>query len=209
MDAFKEVADDMRSCIGKALKQGILINPRTSGDFYNNPVCISSKYTMFTHLDDYLQNYHHTYEKGEYLAAFLDGSFLQVNYEFEKSGKKHSYLKKMNLCYLPVVEYNNTKNEYIRVDYDSTSPNSFFHPIAHVHIGFSNTIRLPIDEVFLFSEFLKWILYLYYPKEFVTYSNNSMATGNTINTKVNGRITKSKVLSSELEAYFYLKTFDQ
>lgn len=206
MDAHKVVAEDIRSSISKALKLRILSNPRIEGDFYKDPTCISSKYTRFVDQADYLQNYHHKYEKGEYLATLQDGAFLQVNYEFEKSGRKHSYLRKMNLCYLPAIDNDCIKNEYIRIDYDASSKSSFFHPIAHIHIGFTNTIRLPIDEVLLFSEFLRWILYLYYPEDFETFTKGFIQTGNSVDKRTTGKITESKVLSSELEAFFYLKT---
>ncbi len=206
MDAYKTVAVDMQESINKALRLRILSNPRIHGDFYNNPTCISSKYTRFVNQADYLQNYHHKYEKGEYLATLQDGAFLQVHYEFERSRKRHAYLKKMNLCYLPAVNNDSMKNEYIRVDFDSTNQNSFFHPVAHVHIGFTNSVRLPVDEVLLFSEFLRWILYLYYPEDFQKYTDGSIRTSNTIDKSVDGKITKNKVLSMELEAYYYLKT---
>lgn len=206
MDAHKIVAEDMQRSINKALRLRILSNLKTCGDFYKNPACISSKHTMFADQDDYLQNYHHKYEQGEYLAAFQDGAFLQVNYEFEHTRKRHAYLKKMNLCYLPAVESDYIKNEYIRIDYDATIKSSFFHPVAHVHIGFTNSIRLPIDEVFLFSEFLQWILYLYYPEEFETYNGGALKTSNTFDKEPYGKITKEKVLSTELAAYYYLKT---
>lgn len=206
MDAHQKIADDMKHSINKALRLGILSNPKTHGDFYKNPICISSKYSRFSDQADYLQNYHHKYEKGEYLATLQDGAFLQVNYEFEKSGKRRSYLQKMNLCYLPPVKDGVVKNEYIRVDYDSTNQNSFFHPVAHVHIGFTNSIRLPIDEVLLFSEFLQWILYLYYPDDFQLYTAGTIRTSNTVDKSIDGKTTKIKVLSNELQAYYYLKT---
>ena len=98
------------------------------------------------------------------------------------------------------------KNEYIRVDFDSTNQNSFFHPVAHVHIGFTNSVRLPVDEVFLFSVFLRWILYLYYPEDFQTYTDGSIRTSNTVDKSTDGKITKNRVLSTELETYYYLKT---
>ena len=206
MDAYKIVAADMQESINKALRLRILSNPRIQGNFYKNPSCISSKYTRFANLADYLQNYHHKYELGEYLASLQVGAFLQVLYEFERTGKRHAYLTKMNLCYLPAVDDDSMKNEYIRVDFDSTNQNSFFHPVAHVHIGFTNSVRLPVDEVFLFSEFLRWILYLYYPEDFQTYTDGSIRTSNTVDKSTDGKITKNRVLSTELETYYYLKT---
>lgn len=207
MDAHKIVSDDIQVCIRKALKAGILTNPRTSGELYNNRKTISSKHSRFIDEADYLENYFRKYENGEFLVALTDGAFFQINYEFQLQGKKNTYLEKMNLCYLPpVTEGGELKNEYIRIDFNNTSDNSFFHAYAHVHIGFRNSIRIPIDEVMLFSEFLNLILYLFYPKHFQLLCSDTHKTSNTKNKTQIGRLTKEKVLTQELEQYFYLKT---
>ncbi len=207
MDAYKIVVDDLQLCIRKAMKLGILTNPRTSGEFYNNRIAISSKYTRFTDEADYLENYFRKYEQGEYLVALNDGAFFQINYEFQLQGKKTVYLEKMNLCYLPPVnERGELRNEYIRIDFSNSPDNSFFHAYAHVHIGFRNSIRIPIDEVVLFSEFLNLILYLFYPEQFALLSSDTYRMSNTKDKTKSGRLTKDKVLTQELEQYFYLKT---
>ena len=207
MDAHKIVSEDLQACIRKAMKLGILTNPRTSGEFYSNRKAISSKYTRFTDEANYLENYFRKYEQGEYLVALNDGAFFQVNYEFQLQGKKAVYLEKMNLCYLPPVnESGELSNEYIRIDFSNSSDNSFFHAYAHVHIGFRNSIRIPIDEVMLFSEFLGLILYLFYPDQFVLLNSSIYRVGNTKDKLKLGKLTKEKVLTQELEQYFYLKT---
>lgn len=113
----------------------------------------------------------------------------------------------MNLCYLPpVTETGEIKNEYIRIDYNNSSDNSFFHAYAHVHIGFRNAVRIPIDEVLLFSEFLKLILYLFYPDYFKSFCSETHKTTNTQDKSVFGKLTKDKILTKELERFFYWKT---
>lgn len=147
------------------------------------------------------------YEQGEFLAAFQDGAFLQINYEFDLPSKNNSYLAKMNLCYLPpVTETGEIRNEYIRIDYSNSPDNSFFHAYAHVHIGFRNAIRIPIDEVLLFSEFIKLILYLFYPEYFKSFCSEMHETTNTQDKSVFGKLTKDKILTKELERFFYWKT---
>ena len=207
MDARKIVEDDIQACIRKAMKLGILSNPRMSGNFFKDRKTISSKYTRFADEANYLENYFRKYEQGEYLATFQDGAFLQINYEFNIQSRKTSFLEKMNLCYLPPVnETGEITNEYIRIDYSNSSDNSFFHACAHVHIGFRNAIRIPIDEVLLFSEFLEMILYFFYPDQFKSFCTGTYQTGNTKDKTTSGKLTKERILTKELEQYFYWKT---
>ncbi len=207
MDARREIEADIRSCVNKGMQLGILINPRIPGDFYSSPNIISSKYSCFSNEADYLENAHLKYEHNEYFITLEDGAFLQINYEFEVRRKRESFLKKMNLCYLPpVTDIGEIKNEYIRLDFNNSSANSFFHAYAHLHIGFRNSIRIPVDEVFLFSEFLAFILYLFYPEQFSLLFGSKYATTNTRRDSEYGKLTKDVVLSKELENFIFLKT---
>lgn len=208
MDARKEIEADIRACVTKGLQLGVLINPRIPGDFYSSRAHITSKYSYFSDEADYLKNAHLKYEQSEYFVALEDGAFLQLNYEFEINRRRESFLTKMNLCYLPpVTDLGEIKNEYIRMDYNrSASDNSFFHAFAHLHIGFKNSIRIPIDEVLFFSEFLAFILYLFYPEQFSLLFGSKYATTNTRQASGYGKLTKDIVLSKELERFIYLKT---
>lgn len=203
MNAHEIISKDIKSFVSKALHTGVLVNPKTPGDFYSNKSSIKSKYSFFSNEEDYISNYHKKYELGEYFIALCDGSYIQINYEFETKRKRDSYLKKMNLCYLPAVVDGEIKNEYIRIDYSDTTDNSFFHPYAHVHIGFKNTIRIPINEILLFSEFIKIIFYLFYPDEFKKIFPE-IKTTNTIEKSVVGKATNKKVITNELESFMYL-----
>lgn len=203
MDARKLVEEDLKKCIAKALRLKVLSNPRISGDFFSNRQQITSKYTFFTCEHDYLEKYSKSYEQGEFLATLNDGAFLQINYEFVLPRKNTSYLAKMNLCYLPPVEADEIKNEYIRIDYDNSS-SSFFHASAHVHFGFRNTMRIPINEVLLFSEFLQLVLYLFYPDSFRLLFENGTRMTTTRNT-LPEKLTKERVLLDELEDFYYLR----
>lgn len=205
MDARQLIEDDIKQSIRTGMRLGILFNPRMSGDFFNSRIIISSHYSRFSNEEDFINNYVNQYEADQYLVALQDGSFFQVNYEFEVK-KRVSYLKKMNQCYLPSVNDGKITNDYLRLDYNNEKDNSFFHPYAHLHVGFKNTIRIPIDEVMLFSEFLLMVLYYYYPDDFKAIVGNEKKYGNTIQENGMGKMTKDKVLSLELEKYMYLKT---
>ena len=207
MDARKAVEDDIRKCISKATKLGILANPRISGDFFKDRKFISSKYTRFADATDYLENYFKKYEQGEIFATLDDGAFFQIQYEFDIPSKRNTYLSKMNLCYLPPVSENGElQNEYIRIDFSNSPDNSFFHAYAHVHVGFGGAIRIPLNEVLFFSEFLELILYLFYPEQFKLFCNETRKISNTKDKNQPGKLTKEKVLTKELEQFFYLKT---
>lgn len=207
MDARKAVEEDIKNCIRKATKLGILANPRMSGDFFKDRKSISSKYTRFADKNDYLENYFRKYEKGEFLATLDDGAFFQIHYEFDIQSKRNTYLSKMNLCYLPPVSQSGElQNEYIRIDFSNTADNSFFHAYAHVHIGFGGEIRIPLNETLYFSEFLELILYLFYPDQFKSFCKDMRKMGNTRDKSQTGKLTKDKVLTKELEQFFYLKT---
>ena len=203
MDAQEIVKNDINTFIRKSLMKGVLVNPRIPGDFANNRSIITSKYSFFTDEEDYIENYYKKYENGEYFVAFPDGAFIQLNYEFRVSGKRSSYLEKMNLCYLPSVNNGKKNNEYIRVDYSNSEDNNFFHPYAHLHIGFNNTIRIPLNEVLLFSEFIKLILYLFYPDDFIKLFDD-VKTTNTIDKSDYGKLSKDKVLTNELKSFLFL-----
>ena len=84
MDAHKIVEEDIQTYIRKAMKAGILVNPRISGDFFKKTTIISSKYTRFNDETDYLEQYSHKYENGEYFVALYDGAFFQIHYKFKE-----------------------------------------------------------------------------------------------------------------------------
>jgi hypothetical protein len=105
---------------------------------------------------------------------------------------------------MPNVKDNKLVNEYVRVDYDTEVKNSFFHADAHLHIGFNGDIRIPIDEVMLFSEFCSFILYLYYSEDFKKLYNRPVS--HTIDKTIAGKVSINKVLSDELSRYLYIRT---
>ncbi len=92
------------------------------------------------------------------------------------------------------------------MDFNNSSANSFFHAYAHLHIGFRNSIRIPVDEVFLFSEFLAFILYLFYLEQFSLLFGSKYATTNTRRDSEYGiRVCKPCLsLYSNLRNLFYL-----
>lgn len=206
MDARQMIEDDIKTSMRKGIKLGILINPRISGCFFSDRLHISSQYSMFSDELDFRNKYSQNYEDGKYLVALKDGAYFQVNYEFKIKRKRDSYVKKMNYCFIPSIIDNSIVNEYLRVDFNHTNDNSFFHSFAHLHVGFKNCIRIPMDEVMLFSEFLLMILYYYYPEDFKTFVNNENIYKNTVDDSVCGKFTENRVLSRELEKYLYIKT---
>lgn len=198
MNAYNMIRTDLRKTIINALKLKIIVNPQECTD---NEIMISSQNTFFRNQFEYLQEYAHSYEKRKYLCALNDGSFFQIHYEFEKRNKHNIYVKKMNLCYLPAVQNQTIAHNYIRLDFEANAKNSFFHSQAHMHIGFDDGLRIPVDEIPLFSDFFEMILFFYYP-ELLPSWNSNLTIGHTI-IKEEGRISKCRILPLELDDYFH------
>jgi len=204
MDAFKNIKEDLSSVIKKALKCKIIQNPRIGGKFFDNKNLISSKYSYFRDEEDYKNSLPRKYEDDEYLFTMIEDSGLfQANYEFERPAKRKCHLKKMNLCYLPPVEDGVVLKDYIRIDYHDDNI-GFFHSNVHMHVGFLSRIRIPLDEVLLFSEFFNFILYFHYPDSFKRF-NKEMPITHTFSTG-SPRMTRNVVLSNELKNFVYLQT---
>lgn len=206
MNAYKLVKDDLKHFISKGLELDIIANPNVI--YKENK--IGTEHSFFANELECIKNRHKEYECRKYFCTLLkDDSYFQINYEFIIKSKNKSYLKKMNLCYIPGLDNNeNLINEYIRLDYDSETTNSFFHPLVHIHIGFKRNFRLPFNDVMLFSEFCEFVLYLYYPDDFKKLNLNNLALSNTYNLSSYGRLTENITLSRELKKYKYFKVSD-
>lgn len=198
MNAFREISDDLRKTIVKGLQHKIIVNPNPPSE---TPSSISSRYTFFRNEEEYKSEYVRAYEKNEYLFAMNDGSFFQINYEFNKKSKNKVYFSKMNLCFLPNIIDDKLTHSYIRLDFDPGN-NSFFHSQAHLHIGFESDIRLPVNDIILFSDFFEFIIYLFY-NEALPVWNEKLKIGHTISKGLD-RLSEYDILPKELENYFYL-----
>lgn len=200
MNAKVEIMDDIKRTISKGLDLKILMNPRLPSI---EGTVISSRYTFFNDEEDYCSRYHQAYEEEEYLFAMDDGSYFQINYEFDIKSKYKSFIKKQNLCFLPGISPETGKpiHCYLRLDYDSEEANSFFHPQAHLHIGLGNDLRIPVDNVLKLSDFFELVLYLYYG-DYLSKWNNQLKIGHSI-TVVNEGLSKYQILADELKSFFY------
>lgn len=198
MNAYNIVKKDLRKTIITAMNLNIIVNPQK---YTENGITLSSQYSFFRSQEEYLSEYAHSYEENKYLCALTDGSYFQVNYEFEKKSKNKVYIKKLNLCYLPAIHNHKMIHSYVRLDFEPESDNSFFHSQAHLHLGFDNDIRIPVDEVLLFSEFFEMILFFFYNDKLRLW-NSCLNIGHTVS-KNEGRFTKQGVLPTELVNYFF------
>ncbi|MCI8596527.1 MAG: DUF2290 domain-containing protein [Clostridia bacterium] len=202
MDAYKLIKEDIQSFVRTWLKTGLISNPQIGGDFFSDLISIKSKLSLIKDEEEYIKNFVDNYEKGMYLLTIDDGSFFQAAYEFNRM-KNAVYLVKASISYFPCVNAGKLIHPYIRLDYDSKIQNSFFHAITHLHIGFDNGIRIPTDEIPLFSEFFKFIMYLYYHDKFLKIVNKKAITDT--HTKDRGRLTQYIPISKELGDFVHLK----
>ena len=185
MNAYNIINSDLR-------KTNLIVNPQECTD---NGIIISSQNTFFRNQNEYLKEYSHAYEERKYLCALNDGSYFQIHYEFEKRSKHKVYINKMNLCFLPAVKNQIMIHNYVRLDFEANAKNSFFHSQAHMHVGFDNGLRIPIDEILLFSDFFEMILFFYYPDLLPSWNSN-LEIGHTI-IKEEGKMSKHRILPQE------------
>ncbi len=201
MDAFNEIKHDLTSFVRTWTKTGIIVNPQIGGDFFSDEERISSKYSFFKDEEEYILNFAKTYESGQYLCALPDGSFFQIKYGFVRKTKNKRYVVKANLAYLPSVNDGIYNNEYIRLDYDIDSQ-SFFHPVAHLHVGFKGCFRLASNELLCFSEFFKFIMYLYYPEVYLRLEGKENIRSSLYDGE--GKYTKTIPISRELDNFVHI-----
>ncbi len=201
MNAYKEVKQDIKRTISIGLSNGILVNPK---DPKATDISITSKHSFIDKCDNYSESYQHDYELGNYLFAMNDGSYFQIHYDFINKSKNTSYIKQSSLCFLPGLnqETGQPIHSYLRLDYDSEGKNSFFHPQAHLHVGIGNDLRIPVDNILLFSDFFEFVLYLFY-HDYLKKWNKKLIIGHTLTLGEEG-LTKYKVLADELTSYFFL-----
>jgi len=205
--SFQIVKNDINSFISFGMKTAIVFNPKIGGDFFGNPATISSRHFDVASEDDYLKEHGNIHDNSCFLFELSDGASIQIFYEFKKKYRKKMYLSKMNLAYLPPVDEDTGKirNEYIRADYDSEVNNSFFHPDVHLHIGFSNSIRIPLNHLFTLSDFCHLIFYLFYNDHYLKMVEKTSAISHTFSSGEKDVLSNCHVISTELLDKCYLK----
>lgn len=203
MDAYSKIKDDLVSFVRTWTKTGIINNPQIGGDFFSNMESISSKYNFFKNEEEYILGFAKAYAKNQYLCTLPDGSLFQISYSFVMKNKRQRYVSKASLTYLPCVTEGVFDNDYIRLDYDVDNQN-FFHPAAHLHVGFKGNFRLASNELLCFSEFFKFITYLYYPEIYLKLVGKDRIK-HTLQTE-EGKYTKQLPNSEELDDFVHLTT---
>ena len=202
MDVYNCIKQDINSFVRTWTKTGIIVNPQVGGDFFSFQDKIVSKHCMFENEEEFIQKFTETYEAGQYFCALEDGSYFQISYNFERK-KKNKKVVKASLSYLPCVVDGVYRNDYVRLDYDASNQ-SFFHPASHLHVGFRGNIRIATDELLLFSEFFKFIMYLYYPKIYLQLEHKEKVSHSRVEDE--GKLTQYMPISKELMKFAYLKT---
>jgi len=203
MDAYKLIKDDIQKFIRTWLKTGMIYNPQIGGEFFKNKNLIQSKYDFYKTEQEYKEKFVRAYEENSFLVALFDGSCFQIYYEFEVN-RKDVYLKKANICYLPCVTEGEILHEYLRLDYDVSVDNSFFHPTTHLHVGFREGMRIPADEIPLFSEFFEFVMYLYYEEQYLQIIGKK-SVSDTYDKQQKGSLSKRIPISNELLNFVHLK----
>ncbi|MED2796904.1 DUF2290 domain-containing protein [Bacillus thuringiensis] len=74
----------------------------------------------------------------------------------------------INLSLVLEEEYKFSSN-YIRMEYSSEDMDytPFLHPCTHMHIGANNSLRVAVNRMLFFSEFIDFILHTYYQENWL------------------------------------------
>ena len=139
---------------------------------------------------DYYYTYRCAMENDDYDLLLYDGSFIQFSYDKRKEGEiiRYAYypavfslnyrdfLTEMGFSIEDVgIELIEDFQQYIleqnpqfvtpmRYDYDNRLYKETIHSASHLHFGYEDNIRIPIDAILRSSAFAKLIIeYYYYP----------------------------------------------
>lgn len=142
-------------------------------------------------LSDYAEYYQNIINKTEYDILLTDDSIIQINRIDDHGQVSYRYMY-MQPVYkmIPFDEYcwqlgelNNDdmieylkecyaedgkiKNEfpcYVRYDVESLGYEELVHSYAHIHIGFNNTVRIPVCTIWTPIMFASFIIRQFYPE---------------------------------------------
>jgi hypothetical protein len=170
------------------LEKGIALNSEFPK--INNLEITSSKEKYFIgDLKRYCETYKKILEHKEYFLILKDLGIIQASYLL--SSDKNSIIKGSLIYYpnpgIPLGEDFSLSEEfsqeqlsqfarsfdskYLRIDLNSESHKEILHPASHLHLGIYPTGRIALKNIPLFSEFVDFILFLYYPEEWKKFNN--------------------------------------
>ena len=181
-NVFHIIKDDIIRTNQLLLKKGIALN--SGFPKFIDLEITSSKQKYFTgDTKRYCEAYKKIIENKDYLLILKDLGIFQATYKL--SSNKKSIIKS-SLIYYPNPgeqigeefsiggEFSKEQlfqfarsfdSKYIRIDTNPESYKEILHPFSHLHIGIYPTGRIALNNIPRFSEFVDFILFLYYPDE--------------------------------------------
>lgn len=201
MGHYAKILGDVNRTIKLYGKKKYILNPRFSERNQEHNT-ISSKSETDTRNPNYLTVYNSCRDNDEYIFELFDNSLVQMYYRFgELDGEitvtncslvyypspYSKILSEDEPCsrkfyddpallrhVLDTVSSFKMNSNYLRIDYNNDSENytKIVHTRGHIHIGFDNKFRLPINRIPLLSEFMDFIFFLYYTEKWKTLHAN-------------------------------------
>ena len=131
------------------------------------------------------------YKNKEFTCVLKDGSIIQTFFKLNRDNLKEASFQffpnpglSLNDDY-SIDEYhydfiaNNISyytSKYVRMDFNSSGGayKEILHPCGHIHIGLEGESRIAINKFPFFSEFIMFISFLYYKKDWVRIVPNAV-----------------------------------
>lgn len=93
----------------------------------------------------------------------------------------------------------------IRYDFHGEQFEELVHPISHIHIGFNNEVRIPLNRTMSPLDFTIFVLRnVYWKKWKYEIANNDIFKNNVLKAKRNTGILESKYFTNQESKLFYL-----
>jgi len=150
----------------------------------------SSKEKCFARsVGEYCRTYSKILEQKEFLLILKDLGIIQATYETSRDNKT---ITSCSLIYYPnpgvqkgesslfekefseeqLLQFSrNFDSKYIRIDANPKFHKEILHPSTHLHIGIFSTGRIVLRHIPSYSEFVDFILFLYYPNEWKKFND--------------------------------------
>lgn len=174
---YKDIKEKFKLFCGQGLIMNLTFSEKMIDHTGFNP-----KYIHFK--NDYEKEILKIIRNREYICQMKDGSPIQVCYSLSSGA-----VSKATFIFIPNLSYDYEPNNdliedktkarkeplYIRYDYDNNSDGkSIIHYKSHLHIGLNSEVRIPVYPVLLPSEFVKLVLFLFFPNEYDSYVDNTI-----------------------------------
>jgi hypothetical protein len=186
----RKVIGDIRYVSSYFFAKGIIwgVNPLNTNLNTQYYVSCHTENAILSNALEYQEEFKQLYEQRQYICQLADGGLIRGFYSFNRNG---TVLLSASLSYLPnpglvldedlsddyiIVDDSSHFGKYLRIDLDTAAYEEIIHPHVHITFGLGSKSRIALDRFPLVSEFIAFILFLHYPKEWEKLCNAITST---------------------------------